>query len=75
MKYFFKYSGKKSKPKEEITTEEQDDVLEIEEDVEEKPKAQYTLDELLQKGQDANEKETNLKTLILTSAPKDDISG
>ena len=61
MKYFFKYSGKKSKPKEEITTEEQDDVLEIEEDVEEKPKAQYTLDELLQKGQDANEKETNLK--------------
>lgn len=61
MKYFFKYSGKKSKPKEEITTEEQDDVLEIEEDVEEKTKAQYTLDELLQKGQDANEKETNLK--------------
>lgn len=61
MKYFFKYSGKKSKQKEEIVTEEQDEVLEIEEDVEEKPKAQYTLDELLQKGQDANEKETNLK--------------
>ena len=61
VKYFFKYSGKKSKPKEEIIVEEQEDVPEIKEEVEEKLKAQYTLDELMQKGKDANEKETNLK--------------
>ena len=61
VKYFFKYSGKKPKQKEEIVVEEQEDVSEIKEEVEEKLKAQYTLDELMQKGKEANERETNLK--------------
>ena len=61
VKYFFKYSGKKSKPKEIIVDEEKDEIIDIQEEVEEKLKAQYTLDELIQKGKDAEEKETNLK--------------
>lgn len=64
VKYFFKYSGKKTKQKEEIVEEEPEDVPEIKE-INEKIKAQYTLDELLQKGQEANEKETNLKNTKL----------
>ena len=64
VKYFFKYSGKKTKTKEEIVEEEPEDVPEIKE-IEEKIKTQYTLDELLQKGQEANEKETNLKNTKL----------
>lgn len=64
VKYFFKYSGKKTKQKEEIVEEEPEDVPEIKE-IDEKIKAQYTLDELLQKGQEANEKETNLKNTKL----------
>lgn len=64
VKYFFKYSGKKTKQKEEIVEEEPEDVPEIKE-IDEKIKAQYTLDELLQKGQEANEKETNLKNIKL----------
>lgn len=64
VKYFFKYSGKKTKTKEEIVEEEPEDVPEIKE-IEEKIKTQYTLDELLQKGQEANEKEINLKNTKL----------
>ena len=64
VKYFFKYSGKKTKQKEEIVEEEPEDVPEIKE-IDEKIKAQYTLDELLQKGQEANEKETNLRNTKL----------
>ncbi len=61
VKYFFKYNNKKAKVKKEIIEEEQEDIQEIQEKVEEKLKAQYTLDELIQKGKDANEQETNLK--------------
>lgn len=61
VKYFFKYSGKKAKQKEETITEEQEEIPNIEEEIEENLKVQYTLDELIQKGKDANEKETNLK--------------
>ena len=59
VKYFFKYSGKKAKQKEETITEEQEEISNIEEEIEENLKVQYTLDELIQKGKDANEKETN----------------
>ena len=66
VKYFFKYSGKKSKRKEEknikneqeTTKEEKQEILEP---VEEAIKKQYTLDELLGKGKKANEKENELK--------------
>ena len=61
VKYFFKYNGKKAKQKEEIITKEQEEVPNVIEEVEENLKVQYTLDELIQKGKDANEKETNLK--------------
>lgn len=63
VKYFFKYSGKKSKKKEDTISEEDEKIEKIkkEEVVEEKIKAQYTLDELLEKGKKANENETNLK--------------
>ncbi|MCI8273812.1 MAG: hypothetical protein HFJ55_07030 [Clostridia bacterium] len=64
VKYFFKYSGKKSKKKEEIHREEKIDTKEVEEKEEEieiKYKRQYTLDELLERGKIANEKETEVK--------------
>lgn len=61
VKYFFKYSGKRTKEKEENTIDRQADILEIQNKVEEKTKAQYTLDDLIQKGQDASERENNLK--------------
>ena len=61
VKYFFKYSGKKSKQKEEIIDNENEDTIEIKEEIEEKLKSQYTLDELIQKGKKANENETELK--------------
>ena len=61
MKYFFKYSGKKSKQREEIIDNENEDTIEIKEEIEEKLKSQYTLDELIQKGKKANENETELK--------------
>lgn len=60
MKYFFKYSGKKSKNKPE-NVEDVSDVGTNAKEVEEKLKKQYTLDELLQKGKDVHEQETNLK--------------
>lgn len=61
VKYFFKYSGKKSKIKENEEIDETEESPNIEEMAEEKLKVQYTLEELIQKGKEANEKETNLK--------------
>ena len=61
VKYFFKYSGKKSKQKEKIIEEENENIAETEEKIDEKLKSQYMLDELIQKGKDADEKETDLK--------------
>ena len=61
VKYFFKYSGKKSKQKEKIVAEEKEEITEGEKRIDEKLKRQYTLDELIQKGKDAEEKETDLK--------------
>ena len=61
VKYFFKYSGKKSKQKAEILKEENEDISDVKEEIDEKLKSQYTLDELIQKGKEANESETNLK--------------
>ena len=63
MKYFFKYSGKKSKNKVEKLEEISEDIQTSKEDKEEKLKKQYTLDELLQKGKQASEQETNLKNI------------
>ena len=61
VKYFFKYSGKKSKQKEKIIEDEKEETPEVNEEIKEKLKSQYTLDELIQKGKEANESETNLK--------------
>ena len=63
VKYFFKYSGKKSKkteeklPKSKESKEEKAKIEEIDEDL----KTQYTLDEVVEKGKRANEKENDLK--------------
>lgn len=63
VKYFFKYSGKKSKKKEEKVVEHENKKEEIKkvEEVEETLKKQYTLDEVLEKGKKANERENELK--------------
>ncbi len=63
VKYFFKYSGKKQKNKENIKEEKQNkQEIEIEkEKIEENLKVQYTLEELIQKGKETEEKETNLR--------------
>ena len=63
VKYFFKYSGKKSKRKEEKPKEIKTEKVKIEKEeiIDEILKKQYTLDELLTKGKKANEKETELK--------------
>lgn len=60
VKYFFKYSGKKSKKKEEIQKEEKIEIKK-EELEDETLKKQYTLDELLERGKKAFEKETEVK--------------
>lgn len=61
VKYYFKYSGKKSKNKPK-NNKEKVNVEEIEEEKqEEKIKKQYTIDELIQKGKNAYEQETKLK--------------
>ena len=59
VKYFFKYSGKKQKTKEKI--EEPEEIKIETEKIEENLKVQYTLEELIQKGKETSEKETNLK--------------
>ena len=64
VKYFFKYSGKKSKKKEENKIEKHEEKIKTREkieEVEETLKKQYTLDELVQKGKKVNEKETEVK--------------
>lgn len=61
VKYFFKYSGKKTKPKKEDIEDLSDIVENSKEEKEEKLKKQYTLDELIEKGQKVYEKETSLK--------------
>lgn len=63
VKYFFKYSGKKTKKKEEKIEENKHENKEkVQEEIkEEKLKRQYTIDELLEKGKVANEKETEAK--------------
>ncbi len=63
VKYFFKYSGKKSKRKEEKAIEVKDEKIkpEKEEIIDEELKRQYTLDELLAKGKKAYEKDTQVK--------------
>lgn len=63
VKYFFKYSGKKSKKSEEKNVEAKEEKLERNkvEEINEILKKQYTLEELLAKGKKANERETELK--------------
>lgn len=68
MKYFFKYSGKKSKKKEEkeyIIKEKKDIVKEILEYKVEVIKEQYKLDELVEKGKKVDDNEKRLKSIIL----------
>jgi len=61
VKYFFKYSSKKTKSKKE-NKDDFSDITEIQEEKnEEKLKKQYTLDELLEKGKKTHEQEINLK--------------
>lgn len=62
MKYFFKYSNKKAKVKNDKNAKKEEiEKIDKFEEVEEKKKAQYTLDEILEKGKKASEKETSLK--------------
>ena len=61
VKYFFKYNGKKTK----VSKEEKEDLSDLAEktkdEVQEKLKKQYTLDELVEKGKNVIEKENTLK--------------
>lgn len=61
VKYFFKYSGKKTKNKKENIDDLVDNVDIQTEDLDEKLKKQYTLDELIEKGKKVYEQETKLK--------------
>ena len=61
VKYFFKYSGKKAKVKKESVEDLSDLAKNSKEEVNEKLKKQYTLDELIEKGKKAHEQETSLK--------------
>ena len=61
VKYFFKYSGKKSKPKKEEIEDLSDLAERPKDEVQEKLKKQYTLDELVEKGKKVIEKENTLK--------------
>lgn len=63
VKYFFKYSSKKSKKKEEKVKEirRTEETKKTEEIKEERLKKQYTLDELLEKGKSASERESEVK--------------
>lgn len=63
VKYFFKYSGKKAKKSDEksnVIKEKKPEKAKIEE-IDENLKAQYTLDEVLEKGKIATQKENELK--------------
>ena len=61
VKYFFKYSAKKTKTKKENLEDSSDIAESTQKEAKEKIKKQYTLDELVQKGKKANEQESNLK--------------
>ena len=61
VKYFFKYSGKKSKPKKEEIEDLSDLTERPKDENQEKLKKQYTLDELVEKGKNVIEKENTLK--------------
>ena len=61
VKYFFKYSGKKQKAKDKVEATETEEIKIEAEKIEENLKIQYTLEELIQKGKETSEKETNLK--------------
>lgn len=63
VKYFFKYSGKKTKTKAENIDDLSDITDRSQEEIKEKIKKQYTLDELVEKGKKAKEQETNLKNI------------
>ena len=64
VKYFFKYSGKKAKKKEENLLKPRKDIkIEKEQENIEEIKKQYTLDELLERGKETTEKENNVKKL------------
>jgi len=61
VKYFFKYSGKKAKAKKEEIDDLSDLAEQPKDEVQEKLKKQYTLDELVEKGKKVTEKENTLK--------------
>ena len=61
VKYFFKYSGKKTKNKKEEIEDLRDPLENLDDEIAEKIKKQYTLDELIEKGKKVSEKENNLK--------------
>ena len=61
VKYFFKYSGKKTKSKKENIEDVSDIAERPQEETEEKIKKQYTLDELIEKGKKVHEQEVSLK--------------
>lgn len=61
VKYFFKYSGKKQKVKEKSKDSPKEEIKIEKEEIKENLKIQYTLEELIQKGKEATEKETKLK--------------
>ena len=61
VKYYFKYSGKKSKNKPKNNKEKVNVEKIKKEKQKEKIKKQYTIDELIQKGKNAYEQETKLK--------------
>ena len=61
VKYFFKYSGKKSKTKEKNKDIKKEEIRIKKEEIKENLKVQYTLEELIQKGKESAEKENKLK--------------
>ena len=63
VKYFFKYSNKKAKNKKDNIEELNEEKDIAEKLIDEKLKRQYTLDELIEKGKQASDEETNLKNV------------
>lgn len=61
VKYFFKYSGKKTKTKEKNKDIKKEEIRIKKEEIKENLKVQYTLEELIQKGKESAEKENKLK--------------
>ena len=66
VKYYFKYSNKKSKKKDEkiqVQEKHEEKVVEEQNQEQESLKKQYTLDELIEKGKKSEEKDSNVKKL------------